>query len=137
MNWNKSTRLALYATLEMAAAGDALVTVAGTAAKYGISAHHLAKVFQQLARAGLATTELGVRGGYRLAKSPKDISLLDVVEIFEGRVELDGGTLGGAADPAVDAAAARLKRVFDEIERQAFFTLKSTRLASLLPARKA
>lgn len=137
MNWNKSTRLALYAMLEMASAGEALVTVAGTAEKYGISTHHLAKVFQQLSRAGLARAELGVRGGYRLARPAKDVTLLDVVEIFEGPVELQRCLLGEREDPCGDASACRLKRVFDEIERQAFFTLKSTRLSSLVPARKA
>ncbi len=136
MNWNKSTRLALYAALEMATAGNALVTVAGTAAKYRVSTHHLAKVFQQLVRAGLASAVLGVRGGYRLARNPKEISLLDIVEIFEGRVELERCLLAGSPEPCADAAACRLKRVFDEIERQAFFTLKSTRLASLVPAKQ-
>lgn len=134
MNLNKSTRLALCAVLEMAAAGDALVTVAGTAARHGISSHHLAKVFQQLVRTGLASAEQGVHGGYRLARSPKEISLLDVVEIFEGPVELQTGPLGDAPAGGDDPVVGRLRRVFDEIQRQAYFTLKSTRLSALLPA---
>lgn len=132
MKWNKSTRLGLYAALEMARIGDGLVTVGETAARYGVSTHHLAKVFQQLARAGVARAVLGVGGGYRLAKPAKDLSLLDVVEVFEGRMELGRCLLNDAPEPCGDQDACRLKRVFDEIERQAFFTLKSIRLSSLL-----
>ena len=67
VKWNKSTRLALYAALEMAQAQGQLVSVASVAAKYGISSHHLSKVLQQLARAGIAHAVIGVGGGYRLA----------------------------------------------------------------------
>lgn len=131
MKWNKSTRLGLYAALEMAEAGSQLVTVASVAAKYGISPHHLAKVFQQLTRAGIAQAVLGVGGGYKLAKSAKDVTLLDLVEVFEGRVALEQCVLGETHAPCGLSAACRLKQVFDEIEQQAIFTLKSVRLSTL------
>lgn len=134
MKWNKSTRLALYAALEMAEANGRLVTAAGIAAKYGISTHHLAKVLQQLVRSGLAQAVLGVGGGYRLAKPSKEITLLDVVELFEGRVELERCLIGDTVERCGRAAACRLKHVFDEIEQQAFFTLKSVRLSTLVGA---
>jgi Rrf2 family protein len=132
MRWNKSTRLALYAALELAQAGDQLATAAGIATKYNVSTHHLAKVLQQLARAGVAQAVLGVGGGYRLAKSAKDITLLDVVEIFEGRSTVEGCcALAEESEDCGKSAACRLKRVFDEIELQAVFTLKSVRLSTL------
>lgn len=123
MKWNKSTRFALYAAMEMARAGDALVTIESIAGRFEISAHHLSKVLQQLVRSGLAEAVRGVGGGYRLVKEPREITLLDIVEIFEGR--LDPGRPG---HPDED----RLQRVFDEIEEQAYFTLKSTRLSTLV-----
>lgn len=131
MKWNKSTRFSLYAAMEMAHAGDGLVTAAGVAAKYRVSTHHMAKVLQQMARAGLVTAVRGVGGGYRLAKSPKDIALLDIVEIFEGPVDLERCLLTDSPDPCRMTQLCRLKRVFDEIEQQAFFTLKSIRLSTL------
>ena len=132
MKWNKSTRLALYAALEMARAGEALVTPVDVAAKYRVSAHHLAKIFQQLTRAGIAASVMGVTGGYRLARAAKDITLLDIVETFEGPIRLDRCLLEDAPSPCGDVDACRIKRIFDEIDQQAFFTLKSTRLSMLL-----
>ena len=61
MNISKSTRYALYAAAEMARAGDAPTTVAAVAERYRIPEGALAKVFQQLVRAGLATGTRGIR----------------------------------------------------------------------------
>lgn len=132
MKWNKSTRFALYAAAEMAQAGDGLVTIPALAAKYHISANHLAKVMPQFVRAGLAEAVRGAAGGYRLARNPKDVSLLDVVELFEGKMDVAGCLLADRAAPCDQAEACRIKRVFDEIEHQAYFTLKSIRLSTLV-----
>lgn len=43
----------------------------------------VAKVLTTLAREGLITGSPGPGGGYRLAKDPKEISLYDVVSLFE------------------------------------------------------
>lgn len=44
----------------------------------GFSAHHFAKVVQQLVRAGILATERGPQGGAKLARLPKEITLLDI-----------------------------------------------------------
>ena len=133
MKWNKSTRLGLHAALEMAQARGQLVTTGGVAAKLAISPHHLAKVFQQLTRAGIATAVVGVGGGYRLAKNPKDVTLLDIVEVFEGRAAPERCMLSDVQEPC-SVGDCRLRHVFDEIEQQAVFTLKSVRLSTLVDA---
>ena len=133
MKWNKSTRFGLYAVLEMARAGERLVQIPALAERYGISAHHLSKVMQALTRAGLARAVRGVGGGYGLARSAKEITLLDVVEVFEGTMDLDRCLLHGTDEgQCANRPGCRLARVFDEIEAQAFFTLKSIRLSTLL-----
>ena len=53
----------------MALAGDAPTTVGAVAERYGIPEGALAKAFQQLVRAGLATGTRGIGGGYRLARA--------------------------------------------------------------------
>ncbi len=131
MKWNKSTRFALYAALEMARGGDDLVTTTAVAEKYNISANHLAKVLQQMARSGLAIAARGVGGGYRLARNPKEISLYDIVEIFEGSQDFESCVLADDSSPCARPGACSVKRVFDEIEQQAYFTLKSIRLSTL------
>ena len=131
MKWNKSTRFALYAALEMARGGDGRVTASSVAAKYEISSHHLAKVLQQMVRSGLAAAVRGVGGGYRLARSPKEITLYDIVEIFEGAQDLERCMLSDNSSPCAHPNACSIKKVFDEIEQQAYFTLKSIRLSTL------
>jgi Rrf2 family protein len=50
-----------------------------------LPSHYLAKVLATLARAGLLLATRGARGGYRLARSPRKIALLEIVEPFEGK----------------------------------------------------
>ena len=49
----------------------------------------LAKIISQLSIAGLLHTSRGARGGVSLAREPKDISLLDVVEAIDGPIMLN------------------------------------------------
>ncbi len=51
---------------------------------HGVPAAYLAKHLQALARAGILETVKGPRGGYRLARPPAKITLLDVVEAIDG-----------------------------------------------------
>lgn len=52
---------------------------------HGVPAAYLAKQLQALARAGIVESGRGPRGGYRLARPPAEITVLDVVEAVEGR----------------------------------------------------
>lgn len=49
----------------------------------------LAKIVSQLSVAGLLNTSRGARGGVSLAKTPTEISLLDVVEAIDGPILLN------------------------------------------------
>ena len=49
----------------------------------------LAKIISQLSIAGLIHTSRGARGGVSLARSPEDISILEVVEAIDGPIALN------------------------------------------------
>lgn len=49
----------------------------------------LAKIISQLSIAGLLQTSRGARGGVMLAKTPEEITLLDVVEAIDGPIALN------------------------------------------------
>jgi Rrf2 family protein len=49
----------------------------------------LAKIVSQLSVAGLLQTSRGARGGVSLARSPEDISVLEVVEAIDGPILLN------------------------------------------------
>ncbi len=49
----------------------------------------LAKIAQDLARAGFIQIVQGPRGGYRMLKSPDAVTLLEVIEAVEGEIFLN------------------------------------------------
>jgi Rrf2 family protein len=54
----------------------------------GISPSFLAKIFPKLEKAGIVRAAEGLRGGYLLAKAPKNISFLEIVDAIEGEKPL-------------------------------------------------
>lgn len=52
-----------------------------------ISSQFLVQIFLQLKRAGIVRSIRGASGGYRLTRSPDEISLLDVVAAMEGTLD--------------------------------------------------
>ncbi len=50
----------------------------------GLSSSFLAKIFPKLEKAGIVHATEGMRGGYRLARAPADITVLDIVDAIEG-----------------------------------------------------
>ena len=128
MKLQKSTRYALCAAVELAAAKpDETVTATSVAERFAIPGSVVAKVFQQLVRGGIAVGTRGQRGGYRLARDPDAVSMLDVIDVFEPR---------RSPTPGDDLALAprgalRLRQVFDEVEEQERCTFASISLATL------
>jgi len=50
---------------------------------------YLAKIFSGLAKAGLVTPVRGKHGGYMLAREPGTMTILEVIEAVQGRIELN------------------------------------------------
>ena len=50
----------------------------------GVSPAFLKKIFPKLEKAGIVEASDGIRGGYRLARPPEEISVIDVVDAVEG-----------------------------------------------------
>jgi len=50
----------------------------------GVPEEYLRKVFQQLSRSGLVSSQKGARGGYQLARPAGEITLRAVVESIDG-----------------------------------------------------
>lgn len=136
MNVTKSTQYALYAASEMALAGDAPTTVAAVASRYRIPEGALAKVFQQMVRAGLATGTRGIGGGYRLARPAKKITVLDVMHVFERRRTPGVCALHNRPGQACPAASAcSVQWLFNEVDELVESTYESVTLQTLVRRR--
>src|SRR5208337_1890751 len=80
----------------------------------------LAKILQKLARASLVKSFRGVKGGFQLARSPAEVSLLDVVEAIEGEVALnvcalEQGLCGRSSTCPVHPAWVEIRKDFRNI----------------------
>ncbi len=62
----------------------------------------LAKIISQLSIAGLIHTSRGARGGVSLARSPEEITILEVVEAIDGPIALNECTSSPEACPFGD-----------------------------------
>src|SRR5215203_1436061 len=78
-----ATRLGLYAILELARDPARMLSAADLAERFGVSAHHLAKVLRTLSTAGLVQAERGAAGGYRFTGNRRRVTLMDIVALFE------------------------------------------------------
>lgn len=133
MNVSKSARYALYAAAEMAVAGEAPTTVSVVAERYRIPEGALAKVFQQLVRAGLATGTRGVGGGYRLARAASKITVSDVMHVFERRPSPGGCVLHDRSDaPCPPSSACSVQWLFHEVDELVQSTYESVTLQTLV-----
>lgn len=82
--------------------GDALVGAAEVAERLGAARRGLEPVLQALTRAGLLDSVRGPRGGYRLARRARDISMLDVIgALAEGDLPPEPGLAGALQDAVV------------------------------------
>lgn len=75
------------------------------AALYDLPSAYLNKQLQALVRAGICESVPGPRGGFRLARTAGDVSLLDVVVALEGPEDAFRCTSILAAGPGGDPAA--------------------------------
>ena len=81
------TKLTDYATLVLtvlAARPGNVLSAPDLAEHAGLEAPTVAKVLKPLAQAGLVEGFRGANGGYRLARDPAAISLVEIVEAMEG-----------------------------------------------------
>jgi Rrf2 family cysteine metabolism transcriptional repressor len=111
-----------YAVLALAelgrCVGEGPVPIGELARRRGVPVQFLEQLFAVLRRAGVLTSQRGVKGGYRFARDPATVSVLEVVELLDGPLGRDAQ--GVFADAAA-AAREVLERttIADVVEREA------------------
>jgi len=81
------TKLTDYATVVLtvlAARWNQVCSAAELAELVGLETPTVSKLLKSLTQAGLVESLRGVHGGYRLARLPQNIALIEIVEAMEG-----------------------------------------------------
>jgi Rrf2 family protein len=86
MKLSAKTEYACLAMLQMAEEFETAepLQIRRIAEEQGIPSRFLVQILLQLKGAGLVASTRGAAGGYRLTRSPQEISLADVIEVIEG-----------------------------------------------------
>lgn len=85
------SRLADYGVLlacQMAARSDHCHNAYDLAGSTGLPAPTVSKLLAALARSGLLVSQRGAKGGYRLARTPTEITAADIVSAVDGPIAL-------------------------------------------------
>jgi Rrf2 family cysteine metabolism transcriptional repressor len=110
-----------YAVLALAelgrSAGSDPVPIGELARRREVPVQFLEQLFAVLRRAGVISSQRGVKGGYRFARDPASVTVLEIVELLDGPLGRD------AAGVFADAATAARKvleqiTIADVIERE-------------------
>jgi Rrf2 family protein len=81
----ESTEWVLHAVTALAQLGPGgMASAAQLAAHYDVPPAYLAKQLQALVRDGVLNATTGPRGGFRLARPPEQVTLLQVIEAVDG-----------------------------------------------------
>ena len=99
---SEAASMALHSLVFMAQRSDRSVSVREIVEKLPVSPTHLAKVLQRLTRQGLLESLRGPRGGFRLARPPEQISLLEIYEAVDGPLRPGGCVFDHPACPGGD-----------------------------------
>lgn len=129
MRLQKNTTLALFSVLEFARSPERHIVAAEIADKYGVSAHHLAKVLAELARSGILASVRGAGGGYHFIGNAKRLTLMDIIQMFEDFGDTDGQRMARESRTPVEMG---LGTVMSEIDENAKATFKSITLATMM-----
>jgi len=110
-----------YAVLALAelgrSAGSGPVPIGELARKRDVPVQFLEQLFAALRRAGVISSQRGVKGGYQFAREPSTVSVLEIVELLDGPLGRDSeGVFADAAQAARKVLAQTT--IADVIERE-------------------
>ncbi len=126
---------AVRTMLALAGTGEALLSARRIAEAQQIPSRFLPHVLRDLARAGLVEGTIGRRGGYRLARPARQISLLQVINAVEGETDHWACVLRGG--PCGEDGTCAVHEVFAGSRDALLKRLGGTSLGDVIAARKA
>ncbi|MEN6338481.1 MAG: Rrf2 family transcriptional regulator [Phycisphaerales bacterium] len=129
----RNTDYALRLMVSLAKHGpDASISTRALAEEQEVPYQLACKLMQQLHAARLVESCMGARGGFRLGRGAGEISLLDVVEVVQGRLSLNRCLLNKSCCPRTTTCPVRAR--MGELQTKMDEYLGGVTLADLIRA---
>ncbi|MGI9399050.1 MAG: Rrf2 family transcriptional regulator [Paracoccaceae bacterium] len=125
-----------YATVAMAdlalSARENLVTLGEISKRQNISMPYLEQLFVKLRRSKLVISVRGPGGGYRLAKPPHEIRIVDILTAVEESVDAMSQGAGASGGLSGSKAQSMANRLWEGLSAHVFVYLHQTRLSDVV-----
>ena len=102
------------------------------AEEYHIPAELLAKVLQTLAKSGIIESHNGPKGGYLLGKSPREITIAQVLESLEGPLGMMDCSHEKDGDPCMQREHCNIRTPLLKIQSSIYQLLNSMTLQDMM-----
>ena len=125
-----------YATVAMAdlahSARENLVTLGEISKRQNISMPYLEQLFVKLRRSKLVISVRGPGGGYRFAKPPHEIRIVDILTAVEESVDAMSQGAGASGGLSGSKAQSMANRLWEGLSAHVFVYLHQTRLSDVV-----
>ena len=111
---------------------DNLTSLTDIAKRQDVSLPYLEQLFVKLRRANLVVSTRGANGGYRLARAPSDIRVVDVLSAVDENIDAlykGAGVSGGVSGSRAQSVTNRL---WEGLSAHVYVFLHQTRLSDVI-----
>jgi len=128
---NKMTDYGIVVMVRLAVAGERMQTAPEIAAATGLTQPTVAKLLKTLVQGGLAVSQRGAQGGYTLARPPERISVVEALEVLDGRLSLTD-CVGGDHDSCERESQCLMSGRWNRVNAAIVGALKNLTLADMM-----
>lgn len=133
MKLSTKGRYAMVALVDLAILGpDNLASLTDIAKRQNVSLPYLEQLFVKLRRGKLVVSTRGANGGYRLARAPSEIRVVDVLSAVDENIDAlykGAGVSGGVSGSRAQSVTNRL---WEGLSAHVYVFLHQTRLSDVV-----
>lgn len=133
MKLSTKGRYAMVALADIALQPEGiLVNLGDIAERQSISLPYLEQLFVKLRRSGLVSSVRGPGGGYRLARSPSEIRVVDILSAVDESVDAMHKGAGASGGASGSRAQSLTNRLWEGLSANVYVFLHQTRLSDVI-----
>ncbi|MEX0348676.1 MAG: Rrf2 family transcriptional regulator [Paracoccaceae bacterium] len=133
MKLSTKGRYAMVALADMALQSDeSLVTLGEISGRQDISLPYLEQLFVKLRRAELVSSVRGPGGGYRLARPPSEIRIVEILAAVDETVDAMHKGAGASGASSGSRAQSLTNRLWESLSAHVYVFLHQTRLSDVI-----